>query len=146
MGVGTADVREEGKKQHKAEPAGFPRRSLAEIIEARLQDLFELLQKELKRINRAELLPAGVVLVGGSSVLPGLIDLTKREMRLPASRGTLDHSAILIDEDRAPSLVTAIGVLQWGARKGGERTNWMTRRLPKWADLSWLKWFQSFLP
>ncbi len=144
--VGTAEWREEGKKQNRVESAGYSRRSLAEIIEARLQDLFELLQKELKRVNRVALLPAGVVLVGGSSALPGLLDLTKQEMKLPVSRGTLDHSPILINEERAPSFVTAVGVLQWAAEKGGESSRFGAWRLPKWANFSWLKWFQSFLP
>src|SRR3989338_269473 len=56
----------------------FPQRNLAEIIEARLIDIFELAHKELKRVDKDGLLPAGVVLIGGASRIPGILDLAKR--------------------------------------------------------------------
>lgn|SRR3989338_4086669 len=66
----------------------FPQRNLAEIIEARLIDIFELAHKELKRVDKDGLLPAGVVLIGGASRIPGILDLAKRELRLPAEIGS----------------------------------------------------------
>lgn len=71
----------------EGESSLYSRRELAEIVEARLRDIFELLQKELRKINRVSLLPGGVVVVGGSAVIYGMLDLTKREMKLPVCLG-----------------------------------------------------------
>ena len=57
------------------------RLQVAEIIEARVNEILDLVNKELKRIDRAGLLPAGVVLVGGGAKLPGLVELTKKKLK-----------------------------------------------------------------
>ena len=64
-----------------------PRVQVVEIIEARLIEIFELVNKELKRIDRQGLLPAGVVLLGGGAKMPGLVDLAKEGLKLPAQVG-----------------------------------------------------------
>ncbi|MBI3420846.1 MAG: cell division protein FtsA [Candidatus Sungbacteria bacterium] len=127
------------------EQAVYPRRELAEIVEARLQDLFELLQKELKKIDRTRLLPAGVVLIGGSSLLPGLAEMTKQELGLPVELGKLD-SSLAADQSAAASLIPVFGVLQWASGK-------MDRARPRWEDHihniganKFTKWLKSLLP
>ncbi|MBI3273761.1 MAG: cell division protein FtsA [Candidatus Colwellbacteria bacterium] len=124
----------------------FPRFQLAEIIEARLQDLFELLQKELKKIGRAELLPAGVVLVGGSATIPGIVELTKREMKLPVEIGVCREYQHAVDERLASAFSTVFGVLIFADTKSNGVANQWEKHLSHFQHSPFLKWLQSFLP
>ncbi|MDO8604394.1 MAG: cell division protein FtsA [bacterium] len=69
----------------------YPKKKLDEIIEARLYDIFELLEAHLKKIGRSGLLPAGVVLTGGGAGIATIEDLAKAVLKLPSS---LAHPAI----------------------------------------------------
>lgn len=69
-----------------------PRRYIAEIIEARMAEIFEFVEGELKKHGKAGRLPAGVVFVGGGAKLAGIIDLARQELRLPAQIGIPDIS------------------------------------------------------
>ena len=125
----------------------WSRRELAEIIEARLGDIFELLQKELKKIDRVELLPAGVVLVGGSSALPGILELTKREVRLPVQMGVPHEFMSALSEKIAPSLASVLGTIQWARNlSGGSKSSWSGRKIMNIREAAWLKWLRSLLP
>lgn len=94
----------------------FPRRDLAEIIEARFKDLFELLNRELKKINRSQLLPAGVILVGGGSRMPGIVEIAKKEMQLSVSLGIPSGFINMpFDDESAIQLAATLGLLKWGA-------------------------------
>ena len=68
----------------------FSKKKLDEIIDARLSDIFELIENNLKKIKRSELLPAGIVFVGGGSNTPLLTELSKATLKLPSSLGTTD--------------------------------------------------------
>lgn len=70
------------------------RRHVAEIIEARMTEIFEFIGMELKKIGKAGLLPAGVVLVGGGAKLRDIVELARQELRLPAQMGLPDLSRI----------------------------------------------------
>lgn len=74
-------------KIDSAEEGVFPLPYIASIIEARSKEIFELITKELKKIERDGLLPAGVVLVGGGSNLKAIVDLAKKELKLPVKIG-----------------------------------------------------------
>ncbi len=101
----------------------FPRRDLAEIIEARLKDLFELLHRELKKINRSQLLPAGVVLVGGGARMPGIEEIAKRELHLPVTIGVPSGFGNLpFDDESAIQLATSLGLLRWGVGENHHST------------------------
>ncbi len=125
--------------------ASHSRRELAEIVEARLQDLFELLQKELKKIDRTRLLPAGVVLVGGSSLLPGLVELTREELGLPVELGKLENAPIA-DENMALSLIPVFGVLEWASRRSEQPGSIWSPRLSRMNTNKVSKWLKSLLP
>lgn len=129
----------------EGEGAVYQKRELVEIIEARLGDIFELLGKELKKIGMAELLPAGVVLVGGASLLPKLPELTKREMKLPVEIGRL----VLLegtDPLALASLSVAVGVAQWAdAESNKQSISWGHRILRK-SQSPWMRWLKSLLP
>ncbi|OGI95157.1 hypothetical protein A2917_00695 [Candidatus Nomurabacteria bacterium RIFCSPLOWO2_01_FULL_42_17] len=68
----------------------FSKKKLDEFIEARLYDIFESIENQLKKIKRSGLLPAGIVFVGGGSNLPGLLELSKSILKLPASAGATE--------------------------------------------------------
>ena len=74
-------------KIDSAEEGVFPLPYIASIIEARSKEIFELITQELKKIERDGLLPAGVVLVGGGANLKAIIDLAKKELKLPVKIG-----------------------------------------------------------
>ncbi|MCD6550270.1 cell division protein FtsA [bacterium] len=86
----------------------FSRKMLIGIIEARVSEIFELVNKELKKISRQKLLPAGVVLVGGGAKLSKIVDLCKKELKLPVRIGK-PKGFIGLEED--PIWATACGLV-----------------------------------
>lgn len=96
------------------------RRFVSEIIEMRLAEILEWVNNELKHINRASKLPAGIVFVGGGAKMPGLIELAKQELRLPAKIGAPDLinfeiiSPDLNTEVDDPEYACCLGLLLWG--------------------------------
>lgn len=72
--------------------SAFPRRKLEEIIEARLSDIFELIEAHLKKIGRNGLLPAGVVITGGGAGLGTIEDMAKAALRLPSRIGSINNN------------------------------------------------------
>ena len=93
-----------------------PRQFLAEIIEARAEEILEMVLKEIKRSGYDGLLPAGVVLCGGTASLPGLRDLAREVIRLPARVGEPQDLRGLVDTLQSPAFATSVGLLQWGVR------------------------------
>jgi cell division protein FtsA len=81
------------------------------IVEARVEELLEFVEKELQRIHRARKLPGGVVIVGGSSVLPGLAEFTREKLQLPARIGKVRGLAGLVDTVDTPAFATAAGLM-----------------------------------
>ncbi|MFH1226073.1 MAG: cell division protein FtsA [bacterium] len=99
------------------------RKYLAEIIAARVEEIFEGVDNELKRIGRAGKLPAGAVLIGGGAKLPGLIELAKKGLRLPAGLGQIVKLPTVADKADDLSFASALGLVLWGEqlqRRGGQ--------------------------
>ncbi|MFH1711764.1 MAG: cell division protein FtsA [Patescibacteria group bacterium] len=87
---------------------------IAQIIEARTEEMFEAVDDELRKIDRSGMLPVGAVLTGGSVKLDGLVDVAKRVLRLPVSIGSPSAVSSVIDEVHDPAYSTAIGLCLWG--------------------------------
>lgn len=87
---------------------------VSEIVEARCEELLEKIDKEFKKIQRSGMLPAGVILTGGGAKLPGLVDLAKTKLRLPASLGYPVGVTSITDRISDLSFTTAMGLVQWG--------------------------------
>jgi len=87
------------------------RLQVAEIIEARAGEIFDLVNKELKKIDRAGLLPAGAVLVGGGAKLTGLVDLAKEKLKLPVQVGYPQGVEGVVDEITDASFTTVCGLI-----------------------------------
>lgn len=89
----------------------FKSEDIAMITEARVDELFEYVNKELTRIHRAHKLPGGAVIVGGTSKLPGLAEFAKEKMQLAARIGTLHSVSGLVDTVADPSYASAVGLM-----------------------------------
>ncbi len=89
----------------------FKAEDVAMITEARVEELFEYVNKELSRIHKAHKLPGGVVLVGGTAKLPGLADFAKEHLQLAARVGKLQPLGGLIDTVNDPAYCTAVGLM-----------------------------------
>ncbi len=144
--VRLADFVEDLGREGDKEGAIYSRRELAEIIEARLRDIFELLQKELKKIGRAELLPAGAVLVGGSSGLRGLVDLTKRELKIPVEIGSPYEFLDALSQESAAAFAVSCGMLKWASAEVEGSTGRWGGRVSISRASPWVKWLKSLLP
>jgi cell division protein FtsA len=83
---------------------------LENIIEARVSEIFSHIQKELKKISKQEILPAGVVLTGGGSLLPGIKEYSKQALKLPC-RTYIPKNIPGLPED--PAFSTALGLLSY---------------------------------
>jgi cell division protein FtsA len=106
-----------------AEEGAVSRRHIAEIIEARLEELFHFIDEELKSVGRSGLLPAGIVLTGGGAKLPGLVDLAKETLRLPARIGYPKPLDGVLDRVDDPEFATVIGLVLWAEANSGEGTD-----------------------
>lgn len=89
----------------------FKNEEIAMITEARVDELFEYVNKELTRIHRAHKLPGGVVIVGGTAKLPGLAEFAKERMQLAARIGSLHSVSGLIDTVADPTYASAVGLM-----------------------------------
>ena len=90
------------------------RRDLAEIIEARTEEIFQLILQEVKRSGYDGLLPAGVVITGGTAQLRGMRDLGRQILNMPVRVGTPQNISGLVDTIDAPAYAASVGVLVWG--------------------------------
>jgi len=89
----------------------YPKKKLDEIIEARLSDIFELIENYLKKIKRNELLPAGIVFTGGSANIPSLEEFSKSALKLPSRIGETEIFGNIKTKLRDPSWFTALGLV-----------------------------------
>jgi cell division protein FtsA len=89
------------------------RKYVAEIIEARVEEIMERIDGELKKIERSGMLPAGVFFIGGGAKLHGLVEVAKQKLRLPASIGTNRSPISTIDKVDDPAYLTSLGLVIW---------------------------------
>lgn len=95
-----------GKKQFS-----FDGEEVVMITEARIDELFEYVEKELKRIHKSRKLPGGVVIVGGTSKIPGIADFAREKLQLAARIGKLQPVGGIIDTVNDPAYATAVGLM-----------------------------------
>lgn len=96
------------------------RRLLAEIINARAEEVADLIMHEVKRSGYDGLLPAGIVLTGGVAQLAGLAELGSGRLDWPVRIGHPDGLENSVADLSSPEYATAIGLLLWGLRRGTE--------------------------
>lgn len=93
------------------------RKFLAEIIEARTEEIFGLILKEVKRSGYDGLLPAGLVLCGGTADLSGIHELGQEILDMPVRVGAPRGLRGLVDVLNDPAYATSVGLLLWGLRQ-----------------------------
>ncbi len=94
-------------------PTQVSRSELANIIEARVEEIFLLVMQEIKRSGYDGLLPAGMVLTGGSSLLPGIKTLATKVLGLPVRIAKPENLVGLTDQLGSPAYSTSVGLLYW---------------------------------
>ena len=97
------------------------RQTLAEVVEPRYDELFRLVQAELRRSGFEELIASGIVLTGGGAKMEGLIELAEEIFHMPVSLGAPRNVAGLKDIVRNPVFATSVGLLQYGLDQEKER-------------------------
>ncbi|MCZ6501782.1 MAG: cell division protein FtsA [Gammaproteobacteria bacterium] len=93
------------------------RQALAEVVEPRYDELFTLIQAELRRSGFEDLVAAGVVLTGGTSKMEGVVELAEEIFHMPVSIGRPHGVSGLADIVKNPIYSTAVGLLQYGAKQ-----------------------------
>jgi cell division protein FtsA len=91
-----------------------PRRLLTEIIQARVEELFALVHEEIRKSGYDGLLPAGIVITGGTAELPGILEMAGQTLDLPARIGSPLGLHGIADSINRPAYSTAVGLLLWG--------------------------------
>jgi len=95
------------------------KKQVCEIIQARYHEILLLVKDELAKIHRDGMLPAGVILTGAGAKMPGVIDLARESLNLPAQIGFPQNYDGVVDKIDDPAYATAIGLLIWGSRFEG---------------------------
>jgi len=103
-------------------PRKLSRQTLAEVIEPRIEELYGLVQQELRRSGFEELLSSGIVITGGTAQLAGMVELGEEVFHLPVRVGLPAYSGPLADVVRNPRYATAVGLLFEG------RDQWLRAR------------------
>jgi cell division protein FtsA len=99
-------------------PRALPRLKLVEVIEPRVEEIFEHVKKELMRCGYFDSLAAGVVLTGGATAMDGMTEVAEQVLGLPTRRGTPTKIGGLVDVVRSPAYATGVGLVMFGAEQG----------------------------
>jgi cell division protein FtsA len=95
------------------DPLPLPRRRFSEIIELRVQEIFTLVKEQFDAVGVLDKLGCGVVLTGGSAIMPGMTELAERIFRVPVRRGVPPHLGALVDQVNSPMYATSVGLILW---------------------------------
>jgi len=98
------------------EPRILSRQLLAEILEPRVEEIFTLVNREIVKSGFEDLIASGVVLTGGSAILPGMPELAEQIFDLPVRRGKPTDIGGLTDVVNSPIYATGVGLVKYGSR------------------------------
>jgi len=115
----------------------FTKKNLVDIIEPRVSEILDLIQKELKKIGRQELLPGGVILTGGGAKISRIKELTRETLKLACEIG--EPKGILGLQDD-PAMAAVVGLVLEGVDFGGEDGN-----IGRWMDKI-KRWLRNLVP
>ena len=89
------------------------RQDLAYVIEARVEEIFQHILEDIQRSGYDGLLPAGIVITGGSSQLRGITEVAERILNVPARVAQPQDLIGMVDQLHSPAYATSVGLLQW---------------------------------
>jgi cell division protein FtsA len=99
-------------------PRVLARMDLVEVIEPRIEEIFEYVKKDLMRSGYWDSLAGGIVLTGGATVMEGMTEVAEQVLGLPTRRGAPHRIGGLVDVVRSPSYSTGVGLVMFGADQG----------------------------
>ncbi|MCK4621637.1 MAG: cell division protein FtsA [Desulfuromonadales bacterium] len=123
------------------EPRILSRQLLAEILEPRVEEIFSLVNREIIKSGYEEVIASGVVITGGSAILPGMPELAEQVFNLPVRRGNPLNIGGLTDVVNSPIYATGVGLVKYGSHnlqtqnfKIGEANVFerVSRRMKEW--------------
>lgn len=117
-----------------------PKRKVDDIINARLDDIYDLIDRYLKKMKRSELLPAGIILVGGGAMQSGIEERTKDALRLPARIGFTEFFIQSKNKWRDASWASAYGLILYSFNRTDDTEKKST--LKEW----WTRLFKQLMP
>ncbi|MEX0672865.1 MAG: cell division protein FtsA [Candidatus Paceibacterota bacterium] len=120
------------------------RQQLNEIVNARLSDIFELIETHLKRIKRNKMLPAGIIITGGGARIANISDLAKSSLELPSRVASVEFGKQTSRQIQDARWAVAYGICIYGLSSGdsaGRRGLWLKRLVPQI-----FRWIKQFLP
>jgi cell division protein FtsA len=92
------------------------RQLLAEILEPRVEEIFTLVNREIIKSGYEDLIASGVVITGGSAILPGMPELAEQIFNLPVRRGLPQDIGGLVDVVNSPIYATGVGLVKYGSK------------------------------
>jgi cell division protein FtsA len=95
-------------------PRELSRQTLAEVIEPRVEELYSLIQRELRSSGLEELLSSGIVITGGSALMKGMVELGEEVFHMPVRVGLPNYTGALAEVVRNPRYATGMGLLMAG--------------------------------
>jgi len=102
-------------------PRKLSRQTLAEVIEPRVEELYGLVQAELRRSGFEDMLGSGIVVTGGSAKMEGMIDLAEEVFHMPVRLGVPQYVGGLKGVVQNPIFATGVGLVLYGARSQGSK-------------------------
>ncbi|MBN1486846.1 MAG: cell division protein FtsA [Anaerolineae bacterium] len=128
----------------ESKPVVVPRWKLAEVIQARTEEILENVQQEVKRSGYDGLLNAGLVLCGGTAQLPGISELAREMFELPVQVGRPRNISGLTDQLKGPDAAVAVGLVEWTSMWEDAGSGWRSLHTPWWKRM--LPWLRTLLP
>jgi cell division protein FtsA len=122
-------------------PRVLSRQILADIIQPRAEEIFRLVDADIKRMGYEKSLNSGIVLTGGTSLLEGLEEVAEDIFDLPVRRGDPSGVGGLVDRVATPDFATAVGLVLYGFNKGLERGFSRERKKSAWTKFT--DWFKE---
>ena len=122
-------------------PIQVSRKELAHIIEARVEEIFLLVLQEIKRSGYDGLLPAGMVLTGGTSALPGIRTVASSVLGVPVRIAGPENLVGMTDRLDSPAFSTSVGLLRWAMLMNEVSSEPVAGRRPRSrSDRGYLDW------
>ncbi|MBI2067239.1 MAG: cell division protein FtsA [Deltaproteobacteria bacterium] len=97
------------------------RQILSEIVEPRIEELLTLIRQEIVKSGYEDLVPSGVVLTGGSTLLPGMIEIAEQVFNLPVRIGVPHGIGGLVEVVKSPLYATGVGLVRFGSQNQGSK-------------------------
>ncbi|MEK7124941.1 MAG: cell division protein FtsA [Patescibacteria group bacterium] len=129
------------------EPTTWPKKQLLRVVDARVEELLDMVSEELKKLGDNASLPAGVVLSGGGAHLPSLVAMVREKLRLPVRLARIAKMPDGNQTVQDPALAVAVGLVLWGIEQelNLSKNRTLLQEGPTWVSKV-LDWAKNFLP